>query len=111
MPVNETIDLEGRLAASGLRLEAVVMNGLYPRRFSAKDVERIAALDGDLKAGARAALRAALSEHARAASQHAELRRLRKQVTAPVSTLPYLFESELGRAEVERLSHDLEAAL
>jgi anion-transporting ArsA/GET3 family ATPase len=111
MPVNETIDLEGRLAAAGLRLDGVVMNGLYPRRFSAKDVERIAGLDGDLKAGARAALRAALSEHARAASQHAELRRLRKRLTAPVSTLPYLFESELGRAEVERLSHDLEAAL
>jgi anion-transporting ArsA/GET3 family ATPase len=110
MPVNETIDLEARLAATGLRLEAVVMNGLYPRRFSAKEVERIAELDGE-RAGARAALKAALSEHAKAASQQAELRRLRKQLKAPVSTLPYLFESELGRQEVDRLSHELEGAL
>ena len=44
----------------------------------------------------RAAARAALSEHGRARSQRAQLARLRRRVEAPVKTLPFLFEPELG---------------
>ena len=44
----------------------------------------------------RAAARAAVSEHSRARSQRAQLARLRRRVEAPVKTLPFLFEPELG---------------
>ena len=53
MPVNETIELEARLTDNGLGLDAVVVNGLYPERFTSEDVERISALDGRVPPGAR----------------------------------------------------------
>src|SRR6185312_11327988 len=38
MPVNETLELEQRLAeAVGSQLEAIVVNGMWPERFSAAD--------------------------------------------------------------------------
>ena len=59
----------------------------------------------------RAALAAALSEHRRARAEHAQLRRLRRAASAPVATLPRIFEPELGRDELERLSAELERRL
>src|SRR3954470_10723742 len=50
MPVNETLELEGRLADQvGARLDAIVVNGLYPERFSGEEAARLrelAARDG-----------------------------------------------------------------
>src|SRR3954469_13555910 len=49
MPVNETIDLERRLPdAVGLGLDAIVVNGMWPERFSAAeaDVLRAASVNG-----------------------------------------------------------------
>src|SRR3954466_8966715 len=44
MPVNETIDLEARLrSAVGLGLDAIVMNAMWPDRFSAHDVTKLRA--------------------------------------------------------------------
>src|SRR3954449_11085632 len=46
MPVNETIELEARLrAAVGLGLDAVVVNGMWPQRFSAHDVTKLRAAE------------------------------------------------------------------
>jgi hypothetical protein len=59
----------------------------------------------------RAALRAALSQHARARGQRAQLRRLKREIDAPVATLPYLFQGELDLDAFERLSVDLERRL
>src|SRR5689334_10590494 len=83
MPVNETIELEARLAdAVGLGLDAIVVNGVWPERFSAADVRRLrAAPDGEV-------VRAALVTHERAKAQRAQVRRLRGKTDAPVSTLP-----------------------
>ena len=111
MPVNETLDLDGRLREDGVRLETVVVNGVYPNRFSGAEAKRIAALDSRVPPGVRAALRAAMSEYQRARAQRSQLRRLRRGLEVPVSTLPFLFEPDLGAPEVERLSRDLEAAL
>jgi anion-transporting ArsA/GET3 family ATPase len=112
MPVNETLELGGRLREEmGLELEAVVVNGLYPERFTGDEAELLASLDGAGSAGQRAALRAALSEHRRARAQRAELRRLRREADAPVATLPYLFQPDLGREQLERLSKELERRL
>lgn len=113
MPVTETLEFRHRLGEEmGMSIDAVVVNGLLPERFGGPEAERLAALDGSLlKDGrARAAVRAALSEHNRARVQRSQLRRLRKEVKGAVS-LPFLFEPELGLPEVERLSRELERRL
>lgn len=109
MPVNETLDFERRLREEeGIELDHVVVNGLFPERFNSADVRRIEAVDGRVSAPVDAALAAALSEHHRARSQRSQLRRLRKETAAPVTTLPYVFEPELGPDELERLASELE---
>lgn len=108
MPVSETIEFERRLIEElGMAVEHVVVNAVYPQRFAAEEAERLGSLDGRAFPSASAALRAALAEHERARGQRSQLRRLRRQVKAPVATLPYLFEPELGRVEVERLANEL----
>jgi anion-transporting ArsA/GET3 family ATPase len=112
MPVNETIDLGARLREQmGMAIDAIVVNGVYPDRFTKADAERMASVDGAGDPGARAAVGAALSEHARARSQRSELGRLRRAVDVPVTTLPYLFEADLGIEQLEALSRDLERKL
>jgi hypothetical protein len=71
----------------------------------------MATVDGGGTPGARAALRAALSEHARARGQRSELNRLRRAVDVPVATLPYMFEADLGVEQLESLSRELERKL
>jgi anion-transporting ArsA/GET3 family ATPase len=108
MPVSETLELEARLGEDELGLDAVVLNGLHPERFSAEDARRIAALDGRVPPRLWAALGQALSEHRRARGQRSQLRRLRRGLDAPVTTLPFLFEPELRARDVEELSRRLE---
>ena len=113
MPVNETLELEERLGpAVGAGLDAIVVNALYPDRFSRAEAEqlRVAERNGH-RPGASAALRAALSEHARARAQRAHLRRLRREAHAPVLTLPFLFEPTVGLDEWRRLARELERKL
>jgi anion-transporting ArsA/GET3 family ATPase len=112
MPVSETIEFREKLRAEmGMRTDAVVMNQLLPERFSGEDAERIDAVNGGHGSPEVAsALRAALSEHRRARSQRAQLRRLKKEV-GEVITLPYLWEPELGLDGFERLADELERKL
>jgi anion-transporting ArsA/GET3 family ATPase len=112
MPVSETIDFERRLSGElGMAVEQVIVNAVYPQRFGAREAERLRSLDGRGSPSANAALRAALAGHERARGQRSQLRRLRRHVEAPVATLPYLFEPELGREEAERLADELERRL
>jgi anion-transporting ArsA/GET3 family ATPase len=106
MPVNETIELESRLhAAVGLGLDAIVVNAMWPERFSAADVRRLRAVAGDgHDEAALGAVRAALASAARAKTQRGHLRRLRAHTEAPVTTLPFVFESELGLDDYRRLA-------
>jgi hypothetical protein len=139
MPVNETIEFERSLRDElGMGVDRIVVNALHPARFSAAEAR---ALEGVARAGggaaraagwaapagcqtapaaapaaepspvAGAALAAALSEHRRARAEHAQLRRLRRAATAPVVTLPRVFEPELSRDDLERLSAELERKL
>ena len=106
MPVNETIELERRLRdAIGLGLDALVMNAMWPERFSSADVTKLraAARDGHDES-ALGAVRAALAVHERVKAQRAHLRRLGAAIDAPITTLPFVFESELGLADYERLA-------
>jgi anion-transporting ArsA/GET3 family ATPase len=103
MPVIETLELEQRLPeAVGAGLEAIVVNGMWPDRFSASDAEVMRA-----SAGGDPTMRAALTSYERARGQRSHLRRLRRAATAKVVTLPYLFESEVGLAEYEKLATNL----
>jgi anion-transporting ArsA/GET3 family ATPase len=106
MPVNETIDLGGRLEETvGLGIDAVVVNALFPERFSSEEATELRSLEDE------AAVAAALAEHDRARGQRQHLRRLRRAIDAPVYTLPYLFEERLGPPEWEQLGRRLAAHL
>ena len=99
MPVNETLQLQDKLVdAVGLDLDAIVVNGLYPERFTREDADRVRDLaerDGYAPEES-AALQAALSADERARAQRTHLRRLRRDARAPVLTLPYVFDAELS---------------
>jgi anion-transporting ArsA/GET3 family ATPase len=108
MPVNETLDLERRLAEEmEMAIDWAVVNALYPERFTGADAERLRAARAD----ADGAVRAALAEHERVRGQRSQLRRLRRGLEAPVATLPFMFEPELGLAQLEELAARLERAL
>jgi hypothetical protein len=89
-------------------LEAIVVNGMWPERFSAAEGEAMrAAMNDSLRPEAAETLRAALTAHERSRAQRSHLRRLRRATSTHVVTLPYLFGSELGLPEYERLASQL----
>jgi hypothetical protein len=116
MPVNEALDLEARLRDEmEMAIDLAVVNAVYPERFTRAEAERLReAVNGD-SGGAteqrEAPLRAALAEHERVRGQRSQLRRLRRGLDAPVATLPFCFEPELGLEQLEELARRLERAL
>jgi anion-transporting ArsA/GET3 family ATPase len=113
MPVNETLELEQRLqSAVGAGLDAIVVNAVYPERFSKAEAERLREVAGNgHRPEAIGALRAALSEYERARAQRTHLRRLRREASTQVLTLPFLFEPRVGLEEWRRLGRELERKL
>ena len=112
MPINETLTLTGELARDELALDLVVVNALYPARFEHAEIAELTeALSRTRSPLARSALRAALSEHARAATQREQRDRLRARVDGKLVELPYVFAEHVGLAELGRLAGVLEAAL
>jgi anion-transporting ArsA/GET3 family ATPase len=105
MPVNETLEYAEELDKFRGPLDVVVVNGLYPARFTE---EEIASLDGYHGP----AVRAAVTEYRRYRAQVEELERLKGGVgDVPLASLPFLFAPELRLEEVEQRSHDLEEQL
>ena len=103
MPVNETLELGDNLhEALDRGIDQIVMNGLLPERFSAEEAKQLEAANG-----AHPAVVAALTEYRRARGQRSQLRRLKRAAEAPVSTLPYLFATEVGLEELETLAGKL----
>jgi anion-transporting ArsA/GET3 family ATPase len=111
MAVTETIELqEGLRDQLGRDLDAVVVNGLLPRRFSASELHRIGALDGSpqTNGGARgkrgaaaaetelrhAAGHAARAVHERARFQHNQVARLRRRDFGVIG-VPFLWRATL----------------
>ena len=112
MPVNETLWLRDALVEASLPLDAVIVNARYPSRFTARDHKRLRkARAGTLGVSAAAAVRAALSEHARAQGQQEQLRRLRDGLGLPLLELPYLFAEAIGPDELDRLADVLETGV
>jgi hypothetical protein len=104
MPVNETLALERSLREHvGLPVDLVVANGVLPGRFTAAEERAVAALGAE-----NGPVAAALAAHARHRTQQAQLVRLRRGVAAPVVTLPFVFEPELGARALTALSRLLE---
>ena len=113
MPVVETLELGRKLEdAVGLGLEAIIVNGVWPDRFSTADVEKLRAASGNgHHPAAAAAVAAALAEHDRATMQRGHLERLSAESGTKVVTLPYLFASELGLPEYQLLADSLAESL
>jgi len=105
MPVNETASLEHGLEHEvGVGVDRIFLNGLYPERFDAGETERLAGLVAAGSGAVRAAGRAAVSESRRARAQREQLARLEELTEAPVTTLPFLFEPELGVEQIGELA-------
>lgn len=105
MPVNETLELQRELTEDGLDIDAVILNALYPDRFSDADAAVLLAAEESCSAQAgRAAIATALSEHARAATQAQQRARLEAEFAERMLTLPFLFEADLGPSQVGELA-------
>ena len=112
MPVNETLSLYEALLAEGLDLDTVILNARYPDRFDDADASRLrAVLEADPPPPVRAAVRAGLSEQARAATQAEQHARLEELFPGRVSTLPFVFAPDIGRPELEGLADRLAEVL
>jgi hypothetical protein len=110
MAVTETLELQDGLREQIDRsLDAVVINGTLPRRFSAAELAQIESLNGSEPVTHSAAL-AARAVHDRANFQHNQLARLRRR-SFEVHPLPFLFVAELDLSAVERLSGHLSKQL
>jgi anion-transporting ArsA/GET3 family ATPase len=111
MPVNETLWLRDQLRVDRLELGAVFVNALLPERFTDAEARRLRTAHERDGTNGDGALGAAVSEHARAAAQREELRRLRDRLGASVPSveLPFLFTETLSESELNALADALDA--
>jgi hypothetical protein len=108
LAVSETLELEARVAATlGRPLDAIVVNGVWPRRIGAREAAAIAGRDGALSVRSR---RAAAASAGRVRVQQSQLARLRREASAPVRTLPFVFAERLGSEQISAFSERLERA-
>ncbi|HUE25536.1 MAG TPA: ArsA family ATPase [Solirubrobacteraceae bacterium] len=108
IPVNETLSLCGSLEDEQLAVDLVVLNGLYPMRFDEGEVETLGAALGRSRSQlSRSALRAALAEHSRAATQRDQSARLQAGVNGRLAELPYVFAEQLALREIDLLADAL----
>jgi len=120
MAVTEALELRDGLRRQIDRtLDAVVVNGTLPRRFSAAELARIEGLDGAAPVDGggehqdsvtRSAALAARAVHDRANFQHNQLARLRRR-DFEVHPVPFLFVPELDLGAVERIAGHLSKQL
>ena len=109
MAVTEALELQdGLLSGLGRELDAVLLNGLLPSRFTAAELERIGQVNAT-EIG-RAAGQAARAAHDRARFQHNQLARLRRRRFEVVG-VPFLFGAELDLAAVRRIVSHLRRRL
>ncbi len=127
MAVTETLELKDDLERHlGRALEAVVVNGVLPQRFTAAELKRIAQLNGSgVPAGAAKAPRAgrgarqrasdhvvhsaalaARAVHDRARFQHNQVARLRRR-RFEVLGVPFVFADELDLPAIRRIGEQL----
>jgi Anion-transporting ATPase len=137
MAVTEALELQDGLHRQIDRsLDAVIVNGTLPRRFSTAELARIDSLNGGVPSGGgappdrgkggkrgdrggepragdtvlRSAALAAHAVHDRASFQHNQLARLRRR-DFDVHPVPFLFVAELDLPAVERIAGHLSKQL
>ncbi len=129
MAVTETLELQEALQRQlGRGLSTVIVNSVLPRRFSAPEMERIAAVasNGHTPAPGEslqpadaaeaseevraAAVRAAVTVHARANFQHSQVARLRRR-SFEVIPVPFVWEQQLDLAGLQKISDRVAHAL
>jgi anion-transporting ArsA/GET3 family ATPase len=113
MAISETLELQERLRERlGRELDAVVVNGVLPQRFSNGELRALAPLrDGTGRPGTaskvrRSALLAARAVSERARFQRNQLARLRRRSFAVIA-VPFQFTAELDLASVRRIAAHL----
>jgi anion-transporting ArsA/GET3 family ATPase len=113
MAISETLELQERLRERlGRELDAVVVNGVLPQRFSNGELRALAPLrDGPGGPGTaskvrRSALLAARAVSERARFQRNQLARLRRRSFAVIA-VPFQFTAELDLASVRRIAAHL----
>ena len=111
MPVNEAIDLEGKLVALGVTTDHILCNQVYPAHFIAgQPATRVLdALAGD---GPLAEPLASLVAHASLSRDRRRLNErylgeLRARARSPVGELPMLFRTPLAVADLRELATHL----
>ena len=121
MAVTETLELQQKLHDQlGRELEAVLVNGILPQRFSGVELQRLeplrngdrASANGGVAADAvkRSALVAAHAVSDRARYQRNQLARLRRR-SFDVVPVPFQFTAELDLASVRRIADHLQRRL
>jgi anion-transporting ArsA/GET3 family ATPase len=122
MAVTETLELEQGLRRELDRdLDAVIVNGTVPRRFTREelgqiaelDVEQIAERDTDSQV-VHSATRMARAAYERARVQQSQIARLRRQRFAigkppGILTVPFAFVSEFDLASVRKIAESLDS--
>ena len=109
MAVSEVLELqEGIGEELGRNLDAVVVNGVLPRRFTPAELERIAALDGRGKDAEvrHAAAHAARAIHDRANFQHSQLTRLRRRGFEALG-IPFAWQGHVDLDALEEIAERL----
>ena len=106
MPVNEIGRRSRRQLTDevGVAVDQVYMNGMYPERFSEKEGSLLGRVLDLTEGTAHAAVRAALSQQRRHASQVEQLERLERRTQTPVTTLPFVFQPRLDVPALRALS-------
>jgi anion-transporting ArsA/GET3 family ATPase len=116
MAITETLDLQDRLHSQLQRdLDAVIVNGVLPQRFSAPELEQLAPLSGGDGRTAATAVRRSAAAAARAVSdrarfQHNQLARLRRRKFEVIS-VPFQFAAELDLAAISGIVEHLRRKL
>ncbi len=111
MAITETIELQDKLHRQlGRDLEAIVVNGLLPQRFTSPELRRLAGLGAAADGVGGSAVAAAVAVHGRARFQRNQLARLRRR-DFEVLGLPFQFDAELGLTGLWRIAEQLERRL
>jgi anion-transporting ArsA/GET3 family ATPase len=106
MAMSETLELQDDLRRQlGRALDAVVVNGVLPRRFTNEELRRIDTLTAsdDIRRSAAVAARAV---HDRAGFQHNQLARLRRRDVEALS-VPFVFSAELDLPAIGQIAEHL----
>jgi hypothetical protein len=94
-------------------LDAVVVNGVAPRRFTKQELTLIEAADAPLT---RSAARTARAAYERSRIQQNQIARLRRQrfadgIPPAIATIPFVFAPTLDLAAVREIATRLERSL